>query len=73
MTVGDWVAEAIRAYSRADNGKVSADTEAKLPAVPLPKEVREQLDALNTRLTKLEQAPQPGIFARLFGRRSNSI
>jgi hypothetical protein len=68
MTVGDWVAEAIVAFGRA-NDKRAADG-PKLPTVDAPPDLGQVLRSLDERLTRLEERPRPGFFGRLFGRRT---
>lgn len=65
MTVGDWVSEAIVAFSRADRNTISAHGNSQVPAV----DVSKTLDELSKRLTELEQRESKGFLVRLFGRR----
>lgn len=77
MTTGDWLAEAVIAFTRADKGGVAADgvgvSADQVPALPLPPEFKVALDALNdiqARLVKIEaEREKPRRFA-LFGRRA---
>jgi len=75
MTVGDWLAEAVIAYARADRAGVSADGQivsadggANVPAMPLPQELKTTLEAIQERLGKLEAERQKPFLVRLFGR-----
>lgn len=77
MTTGDWLAEAVIAFTRADKSGVAADASGvsadQVPALPLPPEFKAALDALNdiqARLRKIEaEREKPRRFA-LFGRRT---
>jgi hypothetical protein len=75
MTVGDWLAEAIVAYSRSDRSRVSADAEkvsadggSNVPAIPLSGELKDLLDEIQTRLAAIESAKPKPILSRIFGR-----
>lgn len=77
MTVGDWLAEAVIAYARADKSGVSADGQtvsadggANVPAMPLSQELKTALDAIQDRLGKLEAERQKPFLVRLFGRQA---
>lgn len=73
LTVGDWLSEAVVAYSRgkvssAGNG-LSADGGASVPAMPLPSELPALLLDIQDRLKAIEADKQSGVLGRLFGRR----
>ena len=75
MTVGDWLAEAVVAYSRsagsgvsADADAVSADGGANVPAIRLSGELKGVLDDIQTRLAAIEAAKQKPLLSRIFGR-----
>lgn len=70
LTVGDWVAEALVAYSRSDKGGVSADGGANVPAIPLPAEITTALDDLRGRLERIEADRRKPLLSRIFGGRS---
>ena len=74
MTVGDWLAEAIVAYSRSDRSRVSADAQSvsadggtNLPAIPLSGELKDLLDEIQTRLAAVETAKSKPLLSRIFG------
>ena len=73
LTVGDWLAEAVIAYSRgkvsSDGAGVSADGGANVPAMPLPTELPALLADIQTRLNAIEADKQRTVLDRLFGRR----
>lgn len=69
MTVGDWLAEAVVAYARADSKMVSADGGANVPAMATPPDLVSLLGDLQTRLAKVEAESSKPLFVRLFGRR----
>lgn len=73
LTVGDWLAEAVIAYSR---GKVSsagdglsADGGSNVPAMPLPSELPALLSDIQARLNAIEAEKQRSVLDRLLGRR----
>jgi hypothetical protein len=73
LTVGDWLAEAVIAYSRgkvpsAGDG-VSADGGANVPAMPLPSELPALLSDIQARLKAIEADKQKSVLDRIFGRR----
>jgi hypothetical protein len=73
LTVGDWLAEAVIAYSRgkvasAGDG-VSADGGANVPAMPLPSELPALLSDIQDRLKAIEADKQRSVLDRLLGRR----
>ena len=70
MTVGDWLAEAIVAHTRADAKTVSADGGANVPAVTVPPDLIRLLADMQARLAKMEAESSKPLFVRLFGRRS---
>jgi hypothetical protein len=77
MTVGDWLAEAVVAYSRsgrsgisADTNTVSADGGANVPAIPLSGELKELLDSIQGRLNAIEAAKPKPLLSRIFGRQT---
>ena len=77
MTVGDWLAEAVVAYSRSAGARVSADAEtvsadggANVPAIPLTGELKDLLDGIQTRLAAIEAAKQKPLLSRIFGRQN---
>lgn len=77
MTVGDWLAEAVVAYARADGAKVSADASgvsadggSNVPAMPLSADLAKLLEDIQGRLAKVELARRPSGLGRLFGRRN---
>jgi hypothetical protein len=72
LTVGDWLAEAVIAYSR---GKVpsagdglSADGGANVPAMPMPSEFPALLADIQERLKAIEAERRRGVLDRIFGR-----
>ena len=73
LTVGDWLAEAVIAYSRgkvsSDGSGLSADGGTNLPAMPLPSELPALLLDIQDRLKAIEADKQSGVLGRLFGRR----
>lgn len=73
LTVGDWLAEAVIAYSRgkvsSDGSVLSADGGTNLPAMPLPSELPALLLDIQDRLKAIEADKQSGVLGRLFGRR----
>lgn len=77
MTTGDWLAEAVIAFARADKPRIAADSAGvsadQVPALPMPPEFKAALDTLNdlqTRLGKIEaEREKPRQFV-LFGRRA---
>jgi hypothetical protein len=73
LTVGDWLAEAVIAYSRgkvssAGDG-VSADGGANVPAMPMPSELPALLADIQDRLKAIEAEKQRSVLDRLLGRR----
>ena len=77
MTVGDWLAEAVVAYSRSAGARVSADAEtvsadggANVPAIPLTGELKDLLDGIQNRLAAIEAAKQKPLLSRIFGRQN---
>jgi len=60
MTVGDWISEAVVAFSKADTNRVSAD----VPAVVTVDDMKD----MQARLTKLETRDTRGLLGKLFGR-----
>ena len=77
MTVGDWLAEAVVAYSRSANSGVSADANSvtadggtNLPAIPLPAELTGLLESIQSRLDRIEGERKKTLVARIFGRRN---
>jgi len=60
MTVGDWISEAVVAFSKADTNRVSAD-------VPTVVTVDDMKD-MQARLTKLETRDTRGLLGKLFGK-----
>jgi hypothetical protein len=73
LTVGDWLAEAVIAYSRgkvasAGDG-VSADGGTNVPAMPLPSELPALLSDIQDRLKAIEADKQRSVLDRLLGRR----
>jgi len=66
MTVGDWISEAVVAFSKADANRVSAD----VPAVAMPAEIMGAIQQVQDRLTKLESRNTRGLLGRLFGKGS---
>ena len=77
MTVGDWLAEAVVAYSRsahsgvtADGNPVSADGGANVPAIPLPAELTGLLESIQSRLERIEAERRKPLLARIFGRQT---
>jgi len=69
MTAGDWLAEAIVAYARADGKGVSADGGANVPAVNVPPDLVSLVTDMQARLAKIEAEASKPILVRLFGRR----
>ena len=76
MTVGDWLAEAVVAYSRsansgvsADGNSVTADGGTNLPAIPLPAELTGLLESIQSRLDRIEGERKKPLMDRIFGRR----
>ena len=77
MTVGDWLAEAVVAYSRSDRSGVSADANtvsadggANVPAIPLTEELKDLLDGIQSRLAAIEAAKPKPLLSRIFGRQN---
>lgn len=72
MTVGDWLSEAIVAYSRnpsvSDNGGVSADSGVNLPSVEFAQELPKVLEDIQSRLKAIEDSSKKGLFGGIFGR-----
>lgn len=68
LTVGDWIAEAIVAHSRADEKGFSADGKSNLPAKPLSEEFAKMLSGIEERLTAIERERSKSFLGRLFGR-----
>jgi len=66
MTVGDWISEAVVAFSKADTNRVSAD----VPAVVTPAEFMGVIQDVQDRLTKLETRDTRGLLGKLFGKGS---
>jgi len=62
MTVGDWISEAVVAFSKADTNRVSAD----VPTVALLDDMKD----MKARLTKLESRDTRGLLGKLFGKGS---
>ena len=62
MTVGDWISEAVVAFSKADTNRVSAD----VPTVALV----DDMEDVQARLTKLEALDTRGLLGKLFGNRA---
>jgi len=73
LTVGDWLAEAVIAYSRgkvsSDGSGLSADGGANVPAMPLPSELPALLADIQDRLKAIEAEKQRSVLDRLLGRR----
>jgi len=73
LTVGDWLAEAVIAYSRGKvssaGADVSADGGTNVPAMPIPSELPALLADIQDRLKAIEAEKQRNVFERLFGRR----
>lgn len=63
-TIGDWLSEAVVAYSKSDDKRVSADGSPNLADPQLAEFMR----ALDDRLTKLEGHQGKGWIGRLLGR-----
>ena len=61
-TVGDWLAEAIVSFSKADDKRVSADGSPNLAGPQLV----EFMQTVNDRLTKLEERRSSSWLGRLF-------
>jgi hypothetical protein len=59
-TVGDWVAEAVVHFSKADDKRVSADGSPNLT----DQKMTDFMQAVDDRLTQLEK---PSLLKRLFG------
>lgn len=75
MTVGDWLSEAVIAFSRGDRGGVKADSNSvsadggtNLPAMPIPQELTAMLETITDRLARLEAQQQKTLFGGLFRR-----
>jgi len=66
MTVGDWISEAVVAFSKSDANRVSAD----VPAVDPPPDFVALVQDMQSRLTKLESRNTRGLLGRLFGKGS---
>ena len=66
MTVGDWISEAVVAFSKADTNRVSAD----VPAVVTPAALMGVIQDVQDRLTKLETRDTRGLLGKLFGKGS---
>ena len=68
LTVGDWLAEAVIAYSRgkvsSDGSVLSADGGTNLPAMPLPSELPALLLDIQDRLKAIEADKQSGVLGR---------
>ncbi len=73
LTVGDWLAEAVTAYSRgkvsSDGSGLSADGSANVPAMPLPAELPALLADIQDRLKAIEAEKERSVLDRLLGRR----
>lgn len=69
MPVGDWVSEAVVAYSKSDKNAVSADGHGGLPAVERPPDLLGELKAIQDRLTQIEHKQSQGWLQRIFGSR----
>ncbi len=73
LTVGDWLAEAVIAYSRgkvsSDGSGLSADGSANVPAMPLPAELPALLADIQDRLKAIEAEKERSVLDRLLGRR----
>jgi hypothetical protein len=73
LTVGDWLAEAVVAYSRgkvsSDGSGLSADGGTNVPAMPLPSELPALLSDIQDRLKAIEADKQRSVLDRLLGRR----
>lgn len=69
MPVGDWVSEAVVAYSKSDKSGVSADGHGGLPAVERPPDLVVEFKAIQDRLTQIERKQSQGWFRRIFGSR----
>jgi hypothetical protein len=74
MTVGDWISEAVVAFSKADTNRVSADG-ANVPApVDLMDDMKDmqarltKLEDVQARVTKLETRDTRGLLGKLFGK-----
>jgi len=74
MTVGDWISEAVVAFSKADTNRVSADG-ANVPApVDLVDGMKDmqarltKLEDVQARVTKLEARDTRGLLGKLFGK-----
>ena len=75
MTVGDWLAEAVVAYSRSDKSGVAADSEGlsadggvNVPAIPMSQELKGLLEGIQSRLDTIEAERQKSLLSRIFGR-----
>ena len=66
MTVGDWISEAVVAFSKADTNRVSADG----ANVPAPADLMDVMKDVQARLTKLETRDTRGLLGKLFGKGS---
>ena len=64
MTVGDWISEAVVAFSKADTNRVSADG----ANVPAPADLMDVMKDVQARLTKLESRDTRGLLGKLFGK-----
>jgi len=64
MTVGDWISEAVVAFSKADTNKVSADS----TNVPAPADLVNVMKDVQARLTILETRDTRGLLGKLFGK-----
>lgn len=72
LTVGDWLAEAVIAYSRGKvssaGADLSADGGANVPAMPLPSELPALLADIQDRLKAIEAEKQRSLLDRILGR-----
>jgi len=66
MTVGDWISEAVAAFSKADANRVSADG----TNVPAPTDLMDVMKDVQARLTILESRDTRGLLGKLFGKGS---
>ena len=71
MTVGDWVAEAIVAFSRGSD-KNREPPKSQLPTSERPPDLMQVIVRLDQRLSRIEAQQERGFLGRLFGRRSRS-
>ena len=66
MTVGDWISEAVIAFSKEDAIRVSAD----VSAVNLPSDLVGVMKDVQDRLTELEARDTRGLLGMLFNKGS---